>query len=666
MSNVPGFRTERVKSEAELGSGAADRGYCADAEPLCKDAGDFVNECNDNYCISGLASSGSWPLSEAEVRNWRATRTACVSRCERCAACRYVSFSRRLRDCSWYAACSVGSLRQTIPGFFTTMVRASTLVRVAPRRDELPGPIGMLRTIQPLLSPNRAPPGWWEAARPGRCSIAGVAASPDVTAAPDCRLASSGSWSLREDARGWKMLDRGHFRQELANACLARCVSCENCRFISWSAQTLRCTFYSHCDLDALRTFGEDADDVLSMAVRSHFTASMLRFPHKPFLPPSPRTSVGRGAASNTTSAADGDQLDVPCAFEYDGPCGRWQRPSAGAAHSEERQGELERARRTCNRAFVPTPCAHSVQRVRALSKAAEAVRRGGLRFFADARARRDASQSPLNAKQRLGVQKAHSRELFSPRHRLVFCPIEKVTSTAWIKIISLAATGRPMSYRETNEARGRGTLPALNALPIEQQLHAIHCDDFVKVVVVRDPLERLLSAYLDKCHHTPHGPGHIQQHCTKLQKEGRVPRFDEVVSNLAARADAGEDLCGENQHFAPQVCFCGLSDSRNTGAGAVARYQHVLHMSSATFVEDAHSLLRLLGLGRIASMYLPKFTAGSGHRTNTSRHIEEYFTPTTVRAALRAFRRDYETFSMPRPAWARRIVGENYWFTSK
>ena len=29
-------------------------------------------------------------------------------------------------------------------------------------------------------------------------------------------------------------------------------------------------------------------------------------------------------------------------------------------------------------------------------------------------------------------------------------------------------------------------------------------CDDFVKVVVVRDPLERLLSAYLDKCHHTP------------------------------------------------------------------------------------------------------------------------------------------------------------------
>lgn len=144
------------------------------------------------------------------------------------------------------------------------------------------------------------------------------------------------------------------------------------------------------------------------------------------------------------------------------------------------------------------------------------------------------------------------------------------------------------------------------------------------------------------------------------------MPRFEEVVSNLAARADAGEDLCGENQHFAPQVCFCGLSDSRNAGAGAVARYQHVLHMSSATFVEDAHSLLRLLGLGRIASMYLPKFTAGSGHRTNTSRHIEEYFTPTTVRAALRAFRRDYETFSMPRPAWARRIVGENYWFTSK
>lgn len=32
---------------------------------------------------------------------------ACAARCARCARCRYISFSRREHDCSWYAACDL-------------------------------------------------------------------------------------------------------------------------------------------------------------------------------------------------------------------------------------------------------------------------------------------------------------------------------------------------------------------------------------------------------------------------------------------------------------------------------------------------------------------------------------------------------------------------------
>ena len=39
-----------------------------------------------------------------------------------------------------------------------------------------------------------------------------------------------------------------------------------------------------------------------------------------------------------------------------------------------------------------------------------------------------------------------------------------------------------------------------MSALSLPTQMQVIACADWIKVVVVRDPLERLLSGYLDKC----------------------------------------------------------------------------------------------------------------------------------------------------------------------
>lgn len=192
----------------------------------------------------------------------------------------------------------------------------------------------------------------------------------------------------------------------------------------------------------------------------------------------------------------------------------------------------------------------------------------------------------------------------------------------------------------------------------------------------MRDPLERLLSAYLDKCVGGTRGDSevteaHRQQHCTSSSHRAALldsptPRagFAALVRHLATRADAGDELCGENQHFAPQACFCGwlappVNSSRAAGAvggrkadGMAARYHHVLRMTSSTFVEDTHALLRTVGLGQLATVFLPTFTAGVGHRTNASKKLRLYYTPTVARAALRALRIDYEAFDLPRPAW--------------
>ena len=64
---------------------------------------------------------GSWTLPP-RVLTWPAAEHSCIQRCLRCERCRYVSFSLRYRDCSWYASCDLGRLRSRPPGFRTIQV----------------------------------------------------------------------------------------------------------------------------------------------------------------------------------------------------------------------------------------------------------------------------------------------------------------------------------------------------------------------------------------------------------------------------------------------------------------------------------------------------------------------------------------------------------------
>lgn len=56
---------------------------------------------------------GSLPLSAHGVHNRQTCVDFCFSRCRRC---RYVSFSKELGDCSWYARCDVTALHTTVNG----------------------------------------------------------------------------------------------------------------------------------------------------------------------------------------------------------------------------------------------------------------------------------------------------------------------------------------------------------------------------------------------------------------------------------------------------------------------------------------------------------------------------------------------------------------------
>jgi hypothetical protein len=69
-------------------------------------------------CAPGRVS-GSWKLSEHQRLGFEA---ACVERCKACEHCRFVSFAKKWRDCSWYTHCNLDRLQTTLLGYYTLEV----------------------------------------------------------------------------------------------------------------------------------------------------------------------------------------------------------------------------------------------------------------------------------------------------------------------------------------------------------------------------------------------------------------------------------------------------------------------------------------------------------------------------------------------------------------
>lgn len=87
---------------------AANRGYCG--------VTDVGGDCSSSLM-------GAWELSAAEAQSWPAALDACRQRCLGCQQCRYVSVSKRYRDCSWFNGCEMDALYHRVEGFLTMAVK---------------------------------------------------------------------------------------------------------------------------------------------------------------------------------------------------------------------------------------------------------------------------------------------------------------------------------------------------------------------------------------------------------------------------------------------------------------------------------------------------------------------------------------------------------------
>ena len=80
-------------------------------------------------CAEG--DKGSWPLAIKGDQEGLHTLNDCITRCQRCNRCRYVSASLRHNDCSWFHRCNMSALRKDVSNFWTVGVKDHTLANAS-------------------------------------------------------------------------------------------------------------------------------------------------------------------------------------------------------------------------------------------------------------------------------------------------------------------------------------------------------------------------------------------------------------------------------------------------------------------------------------------------------------------------------------------------------
>eukprot|EP00592_Proboscia_alata_P016619 CAMPEP_0194399178 /NCGR_PEP_ID=MMETSP0174-20130528/126515_1 /TAXON_ID=216777 /ORGANISM="Proboscia alata, Strain PI-D3" /LENGTH=754 /DNA_ID=CAMNT_0039195557 /DNA_START=101 /DNA_END=2366 /DNA_ORIENTATION=- len=156
---------------------------------------------------------------------------------------------------------------------------------------------------------------------------------------------------------------------------------------------------------------------------------------------------------------------------------------------------------------------------------------------------------------------------------KLIFCGIPKVGSTEWLKFFRY--TWGANDYPSHPHYKVDRSLFLMKNLPIEKAQEILNDPTYTRAVFLRDPAERLLSAYLDKFKHGAYSKK-IKEYDKVHAKDGQSPfmkgnkiSFQEFVNTLShpvvlnSKSCMGKGVIGLHKctdvHWRSQKKICGL-----------------------------------------------------------------------------------------------------------
>lgn len=227
---------------------------------------------------------------------------------------------------------------------------------------------------------------------------------------------------------------------------------------------------------------------------------------------------------------------------------------------------------------------------------------------------------------------------------RFAFCAIEKNACSHWTALFNKLETGNlNANGAQYGLIHQKFSAEAASAVFRDQSA--------IRAVFVRDPLERFLSAFLDKCFDNNCGNGFCFMRPHNMTGQ-RIP-FSRAVEWL--KTENVENLDG---HFKLQSKHCEL-DKR------IHEYNVVALMKPSTLAKDGSCLLEKAQLGMLN-------TRGSQEGNvpfwqtpidvpdpNHVELLKSFYTREAAELVYKIFEKDYETLSIPPPDWMLEAKGE-------
>jgi len=232
--------------------------------------------------------------------------------------------------------------------------------------------------------------------------------------------------------------------------------------------------------------------------------------------------------------------------------------------------------------------------------------------------------------------------DLTSHTPSLRMCAIEKIGTKHWRKLFEYLNADHMPTANLTHEQRVNPFRANGGAAPQPPP-------DAPHFVFLRDPLERFLSAYLDKCvsWHT------IERNCEPLEVSNTT-LLDGLTRQQQFAAYVDAMPLTWNLHFFPQSFYCDglfrhLADYDFVGTMGPHLYQDLDALGKQFRLEEA--VVKAFGP-------LPlNQTDNVGVETAAKSHVEEYYTAASVRRVLEYTAVDYVLLDLPVPDWAQRML---------
>ncbi|XP_045599793.1 carbohydrate sulfotransferase 11 isoform X1 [Procambarus clarkii] len=228
---------------------------------------------------------------------------------------------------------------------------------------------------------------------------------------------------------------------------------------------------------------------------------------------------------------------------------------------------------------------------------------------------------------------------LINDEYKLVWCNIFKAASSTWMYNFIIMAGNSDKYYQKSMKTSPvevtREFYPRPSLEDLERSVTHLNYTSFV---IVREPFQRLLSAYRDKME-SPKQPYYESLRCAIVanfssdahENRGRcTPTFSEFVDYLLEEASLGRP---PNEHWAPYYSFC--SPCR-------VNFDYILHFE--TLPRDEAFLLQAVeGLSRVVSPH-------NLHSSNTNYETinRDYFSQLTsaqIQGLLAIYQHDFTIF---------------------